>query len=218
MMVLYQLLIIDAPITYIQNLKYLNYTFTAIFCLEATIKLIGLGFKTYFRVGWNRFDFSIVVTSLLDITLDFTKASSSNSILSAGPQLIRTFRMFRATRLFRLIKQFKGLQNLIDTAIYALPAVLNVSALLFLVFFIASVLAVFLFKDITEGKVLSSSVNFSNFHNAFILLFRSSTGEDWYRIMFDVSRTNGWNILFFLCFIVIQQFVMLNLFILIILD
>lgn len=92
---------------------------------------------------------------------------------------------------------------MIDTAIYALPAVLNVSALLFLVFFIASVLAVFLFRDITDGKIVTSENNFSNFHNAFILLFRSSTGEDWYKLMFDVSRNNRWNILFFLFFIVI---------------
>lgn len=181
----------------------MNYVFTAIFCIEALVKLMALGFKTYFRTGWNRFDFFVVLSSIIDITLEFSGSGNSNSFLSVGPQLARAFRMLRATRLFRLIKQFEGLQSLIDTAIYALPAVLNVSALLFLVFFIASVLGVFLFKDITEGTIISSETNFSNFHSAFILLFRSSTGEDWYKLMFDVSRNNKWNILFFLFFIVI---------------
>ena len=32
-------------------------------------------------------------------------------------------------------------------------------------------------------------VNFSDFMNSFITLFRISTGEDWHKIMFDMTRT-----------------------------
>lgn len=62
---------------------------------------------------------------------------------------------------------------------------LNVTALLFLVFFIFSILGVFLFGSIKSGWVIDENTNFSDFHHSFELLFRCATGEDWYRFMFD---------------------------------
>ena len=60
-------------------------------------------------------------------------------------------------------------------------------------------------------------------------MLRMSTGEDWPTIMYDTMNTKencipGWNCgtpyapAFFLCFIMIQQYIMINLFILIILQ
>lgn len=34
-------------------------------------------------------------------------------------------------------------------------------------------------------------VDFANFLRSFIVLFRMSTGEDWYKIMFDCVRNNN---------------------------
>lgn len=89
------------------------------------------------------------------------------------------------TRIFKLIKAFDGLRKLIETAIYSLPAMLNVTALLFLVYFIFSILGVFLFSNINSGWAIDGINNFSDFHHAYLLLFRCSTGEDWYKVMFD---------------------------------
>jgi hypothetical protein len=47
-----------------------------------------------------------------------------------------------------------GLQKLIETLVFALPSLMNVGALLLLVFFIYSVLGVFLFKDIHTGDAI----------------------------------------------------------------
>ena len=79
-------------------------------------------------------------------------------------------------------------------------------------------------------------VNFSNFQNAFLVLFRQSTGESWPQIMFDTTRTVENNcvpnqscgsgsisnflisvfyVLFFIVFITLQQYIMLNLYILV---
>ncbi len=41
-----------------------NLVFTAIFTLEATLKMLGMG-KLYFRSRWNVFDFIVVISSLL---------------------------------------------------------------------------------------------------------------------------------------------------------
>ena len=42
----------------------LNYFFSAIFLIEAVLKLIGLGTR-YFKDNWNIFDFTIVITSMI---------------------------------------------------------------------------------------------------------------------------------------------------------
>ena len=44
-----------------------NYPFTAVYVGEATIKMIGLGPKGYFKVGWNKFDFFLVITAVIDL-------------------------------------------------------------------------------------------------------------------------------------------------------
>lgn len=150
--------------------------------------------------------------------LSFTD-NKDNPILSAGPKLIRVFRVLRVTRLFRLVKSLHSLKKLIDTAIFSLPALFNVSALMFLLYFIFSVLGVFLFSNLPDGFVISSANNFNDFHHALLLLFRCTTGEDWYLVMYDVMYSSNYlYCIYFIIFVVIMQRIMLNLFVLIILD
>jgi hypothetical protein len=98
-----------------------------------------------------------------------------------------------------------------------------------LIFFIFAVLGVFVFNTITEGSVIDKYTNFKNFGYGMMILLRIATGEDWNVIMFDTMNTSescipmktcGTDIapLYFLSFIVICSFVMLNLFILVILQ
>lgn len=56
-------------------------------------------------------------------------------------------------------------------AVYALPALMNVTALLFLAFFIFSILGVFLFGSIIQGDGIDHRQNFNDFHHALLLLF-----------------------------------------------
>lgn len=44
--------------------QYLNYIFTGIFIIEAIIRLIAMRLD-YFKLGWNVFDFIIVVFSIV---------------------------------------------------------------------------------------------------------------------------------------------------------
>jgi len=81
---------------------------------------------------------------------------------------------------------------------------MNVAALLFLVFFIFSILAVFLFGSIENGNMISSEDNFKNFHSAFILLFQCSTGENWYIVMFDTRKqVSPYTVWYFIFFVVL---------------
>jgi hypothetical protein len=85
----------------------------------------------------------------------------------------------------------RGLQKLIETLLYSLPSLINIGALLMLVFFIYSVLGVFLFRSVTSGVAVTKYNNFNNFGLAMITLFRCSTGESWNLIMFDMMAGSG---------------------------
>lgn len=91
-------------------LEVINYVFTSIFFLECIFKIIAMGFKGYFMNGWNKFDFFVVLSSIVDIVLGvvFSQNDDSNkgSILRIGPQLARIVRVLRVTRLLKLVKRF----------------------------------------------------------------------------------------------------------------
>lgn len=69
------------------------------------MKIVAYGLKGYFYSGWNKFDFFVVSTSILDIVMA-QLGSSSLTFLKVGPQIARVFRVLRVTRLLRLVKSF----------------------------------------------------------------------------------------------------------------
>lgn len=168
-MVQMALYIEGAPKTYVEALEGVNLFFTAVFLLEAILKIAAFGFR-YFKNGWNRFDFFVVVSSIFDIVMA-ELTTSGLKFLRIGPQLARILRVLRVSRILRLIGKYKGLQALIQTIVFSLPPLSSVFSLLMLVFFIYSILGVFLFKSITHGDVIDPIyMNFRNFSNAMILL------------------------------------------------
>lgn len=216
------------------TLTTLNTVFTYFFILELLLKIITYG-RAYFLSGWNVFDFFVVSASVLDIILQQSGISSGGtSELSILPQIARVFRVLRITRLLRMIKSFKGLQKLIETFVFSLPAIGKGLMILLLYLFIASILASNLMGNISSdfGGNMNSVINYSTFHNAFETLFVNLTGENWYYFMFfstqegfvqcsdgtTTSCVSSLNYLFWLPFVFLGQKVFLQLFVLIVLD
>lgn len=142
------------------------------------LKLCSYG-KGYFLSGWNNFDFFVVMASILDIILDVAGlGSGASAALSILPQIARIFRVLRITRLLRMFKRFKGLQKLIETFIFSMPALGKGLAIVCLFLFISSVLASTLFGDIKSDYAghFDDISNFNNFHSSFQLLFIMTTG------------------------------------------
>ena len=74
-----------------------------------------------------------------------------------------------------------------------------------------------MFHETRTGKILDEYTNFSNFGMAMIALLRISTGEEWNIIMYDFHE--GWIApIYFISFVTITSFVMLNMFIMVILQ
>jgi hypothetical protein len=84
----------------------------------------------------------------------------------------------RVTKLLRMFKRFKGLQKLIETFLFSLPALARGLSIVCLFLFIFSVLASFLFNGISGDYVgiFDDTKNFQNFHSSFETLFIMTTG------------------------------------------
>ena len=125
----------------LNTLSSLNTAFSYIFIIELALKIIVFG-RAYFLSGWNVFDFFVVSASVLDIILQYSGVGNENtSELSILPQIARIFRVLRITRLLRMVKSFKGLQELIETFVFSLPAIGKGLMILVLYLFISSILA-----------------------------------------------------------------------------
>ena len=224
----------DQPKTYGRWLNQLNNVFNYLFTVELCLKLIALKMK-YFKDGWNIFDLIIVLGSWADFiierTMDTSKLPIDTSIL----------RLFRAARLVKLLNRSKTIKVLLFTFIQSFKALPYVGALIFLLFFIFSIVGMQIFPHISliqEGEPWSEinrHNNFRAFFPAFQVLFRCATGENWPNIMLactgpakcDMSikgkkpgDTCGSVIAYpyFILFIFLCSFLMLNLFVAVIMD
>ncbi|KAI6214984.1 Voltage-dependent calcium channel T type alpha-1 [Aphelenchoides besseyi] len=213
-----------------QGLKYvlraLNYFFTAVFTLEAAVKLYALGIRRFFRERWNQLDMFIVVLSIAGIIFEEFEALE----LPINPTIIRVMRVLRIARVLKLLKMAKGIRSLLDTVGEALPQVGNLGSLFFLLFFIFAALGVELFGKLECSEEhpcdgLGEHAHFKNFGMAFLTLFRIATGDNWNGIMKDALRDDCDKsdscqrnccvdpILapcFFVIFVLISQFVLVN--------
>ena len=85
-------------------------------------------------------------------------------------------RLLRITRVLRVVKESKGFLTLFDTLLKSLPTLMNVGALLLLVFFVYAILGVNLFGKVNRHQEhLNRHANFKNFGWAMLTLFRCET-------------------------------------------
>lgn len=206
------------PSAYGTFLDTASYTFTALFVIEAIIKIVGLGPTQYFSVRWNAFDFLIVLGSVIGIPLSTT----------FDPTVLR---IFRTARIVRVVKSVSGLKSLFASITIALAPLANVGGLVALFLFVFSIMAMHMFGQIAwdDQGYINRYSNFDTFPIAMLTLFRCATGEDWNKIM-DACRLRrgsectaqncGTNAAypFFIFYVIGMQFMLLNLFVAVVLD
>jgi hypothetical protein len=208
-------------------LQLTNYIFTLVFLAECILKLLVYGWS-YFQENWNKFDFFVVCASLIDLGLEFMGDEMEG--LPIG-NIAKILRVLRVLRVVRLASRSKDLQALLQTISMSVTALLNVLGLVLLILFMFAVLGVFFFGELTEpAQVIDPDYkNFRNFGRAYLLLFAIATGEDWNRLMYDCidsppycekGKTCGSSYapVYYICFIMVITHVMLNLFILVIIQ
>jgi voltage-gated sodium channel len=166
----------------------------AIFVVELTMKLVIYRFS-FFKRGWNIFDLLIVGISLIP-------ASGQLSILRA----------LRILRLLRLITTVDSIRRVVSGMLIAIPGVGSVAALLLIFFYIGAVISTTLFGD-------SFPQWFGDLGSSMYSLFQIMTLESWSMgIVRPVMEVFPYAWIFFIPFIMITTFMVLNLFIGIIVD
>ena len=89
--------------------------------------------------------------------------------------------------MLRIAGRVSGAQLMLGTLVAALPAMVNISCMLLLLFFIWAVVGVQLFGNVRYGYELNEHTNFRNVGNAMLVLTRCVTGENWNGIMHDCA-------------------------------
>ena len=196
----------DMSDTFSAFLDVANLAFVGIFTLEAVLQITAVGFPTYWKDSWNRFDFVVVVASLVGL---FVNAGVGANVV----------RVFRVGRVFRLIKRAKTLRALFETLVFSVPSLWNIGSLLFVLFFIFAVLGTAFFgsEPFTDDG-FSAHANFRNFANSMLTLWRLATGDSWQVVMHASMRVSTFAALYYLFFMLFGGLVMVNLFIAVILE
>uniref|UniRef100_A0A8C7D5K1 Sodium channel protein n=1 Tax=Oncorhynchus kisutch TaxID=8019 RepID=A0A8C7D5K1_ONCKI len=151
----------------------INLVFIIVFTTECILKLIGLR-QYFFSVGWNIFDFVVVILSIVGLLL-----ADLIEKYFVSPTLFRVIRLARIGRVLRLIRGAKGIRTLLFALMMSLPALFNIGLLLFLIMFIFSIFGMSNFAYVKKEAGIDDMFNFETFGNSIICLFMITTSAGW---------------------------------------
>ncbi|XP_026530305.1 sodium channel protein type 3 subunit alpha-like isoform X11 [Notechis scutatus] len=154
-------------------LSRINLVFIILFTGECILKLISLRYY-YFTIGWNIFDFVVVILSIVGMFL-----AEIIEKYFVSPTLFRVIRLARIGRILRLIKGAKGIRTLLFALMMSLPALFNIGLLLFLVMFIYAIFGMSNFAYVKREVGIDDLFNFETFGNSMLCLFQITTSAGW---------------------------------------
>lgn len=167
-----------------------------IFIIELGTKLLVQRLK-FFKNSWNIFDFII-------ITLSCFPANSGLPIL----------RSLRILRVFLFISFIPQLRIIVQSLLISLPGIFGITILLIIVFYVFGVIA-------TKTFYAASPDDFGNLGKSLLSLFQIMTLDNWSQIFNRVTRNNSYATyayVFFIPFILLSSYIILNIFIAIIIN
>jgi voltage-gated sodium channel len=198
--------------TYGTALHFTDQVILWIFVAEIVIKMGAEGAKPwrYFLDPWNVFDFLIVAVCFMPL----------------DAQYVTVLRLARLLRVLKLVNALPELRIIVSALLKSIPSMFYISLLLFILFYLYAVLAVFTFN-------VNDPVHFDTLQKSMLSLFRVATLEDWTDIMYinmygcinygyegnpvctpETSHAFGWVAAgFFSSFVLVATMVILNLFI-----
>jgi len=168
-----------------------------IFVLEAVLKITAVAPRLglYFGNGWSLFDFTIVVLSFLPSTEEFALVA----------------RLVRILRVLRLVSAVPQLRLIVATLVRSIPSMGHVILLMSIIFYIYAVTGFHLFHE-------HDAEHWGTLGAALLTLFQMVTLEGWVDVMDTAMEALPWAWVYFVTFVLIGTFVMLNLFIAVVIN
>jgi voltage-gated sodium channel len=181
-------------VTTINVLESIDQLCLLIFVIELVMKLLVYRLS-FFKQGWNVFDFLIVAIALVPATGQLS--------------ILRAFRIFRV---LRLVTTVDSIRRVVAGMLIAIPGVGSVGGLLVIFFYIGAVISTTLFGEAFPDW-------FGHLGRSMYTLFQIMTLESWSMgIVRPVMEVYPYAWIFFIPFITVTTFTVLNLFIGIIVD
>ncbi len=175
-------------------LGWLDKAIVAVFVLELAARLAAEG-PAFFRRGWNLFDFAVIAVTLIPATGNLS--------------VLRALRILRVLRLVSVVPQMR---KVVEALLHAIPGLGSISSLLLLVFYVGAVMATRMFGEAFPEW-------FGSIGASMYSLFQIMTLESWSMgIVRPVMEVFDWAWAFFVPFILLTSFAVLNLFIAVIVD
>ena len=175
-------------------LGWLDKAIVAVFVVEIAARLVAEG-PAFFRRGWNLFDFAVISITLIPATGNLS--------------VLRALRILRVLRLVSVVPQMR---KVVEALLHAIPGLGSISSLLLLVFYVGAVMATRMFGEAFPEW-------FGSVGESMYSLFQIMTLESWSMgIVRPVMETFDWAWAFFVPFILLTSFAVLNLFIAVIVD
>ncbi|MYC34232.1 MAG: ion transporter [Chloroflexi bacterium] len=168
-----------------------------VFIVEAALKMLARWPRSwrYFRDGWNIFDFLVIVFALVPATGQFAMIA----------------RLARLLRVVRLISAIRDLRLIVAALVRAIPSVGHVIMLMSIVVYIYAIMGYHLFHQIDPAR-------WGNLGLSVLTLFNIITLDNWTNVMDTAMRHYPWAWIYFVSFVVVGTFVVINMFIAIIIN
>lgn len=175
-------------------LKMLDVLILGVFVVELTLRIVAHGFR-FFKDPWSLFDFAVVAIALVP---------------ASGPlAVLRTLRVLRVLRILTLLP---SMRRVVGGLVSAIPGLSSVVLLMGLIFYVAAVVATGLFGEHFPQW-------FGSLGETAYTLFQVMTLESWSMgIARPVLELYPFAWIFFVVFILVTTFTMLNLFIAVIVN
>ncbi|HEY9050488.1 MAG TPA: ion transporter [Gammaproteobacteria bacterium] len=166
----------------------------AAFVVELALRIYGHGWR-FFRDPWGVFDFVIIAIALIP---------------ASGP--LAVLRALRVLRVLRLVSMMPQLRFVVEALLSAIPGISAIAGLMVILYYVFAVMATGLFGS-THPEW------FGNVGASMYTLFQIMTLESWSMgIVRPLMESHAYAWAFFIPFILIATFTILNLFIAIIVN
>ncbi|XP_059937022.1 voltage-dependent T-type calcium channel subunit alpha-1G isoform X18 [Mesoplodon densirostris] len=220
-----------------------NYVFTALFLAEMTVKVVALGWcfgeQAYLRSSWNVLDGLLVLISIIDILVSMV--SDSGTKILGMLRVLRLLRTLRPLRVISRAQGLKLVVETLMSSLKPIGNIVVICCAFFIIFGILGV-QLFKGKffvcqgedtrnitnksDCAEASYrwVRHKYNFDNLGQALMSLFVLASKDGWVDIMYDgldavgvdqqpVMNHNPWMLLYFISFLLIVAFFVLNMFV-----
>ncbi|NKQ41273.1 MAG: ion transporter [Sulfurovum sp.] len=171
-----------------------NTLVVAIFTIEIILRIYAHR-RAFFKDPWSLFDFAIVAISLVPASEGF-----------------EIFRVLRVLRIFRLVTVVPQMKKIISALMSVIPGISSIAALLTLFFYIFAIMSTQLFSEQFPQW-------FGTLGESFYTLFQIMTLESWSMgIVRPVMEIYPYAWIYFVPFIFMATFIIVNLIIAIVVD